>query len=211
MKPGSIELMNDASTEIDVRVKLHFQIRLQQENYKSFEQYAYEAEKMEIGVWDADFSSKLFHQLIKIVDENPYEDHVHFPVNITAGMSRYGWLLSTSVEVINARAMPIGPLRDPVAIPPDDMDSSIFKRVVRDRFDFFMLGVSLALLLLFLAMVYLYYRLKTEHQALEKDKLSNGSLLKTWMKYVNGSNRPSSNSDKKPLDYRYEKLEMQEM
>jgi hypothetical protein len=133
------------------------------------------AQSIPESIWSPDFKSLLVSALeegSKRYDKLDY--------------SRFGWLKALDIEVLNAMALPLGNVRDPVEIPDaSEADNVIIRHITKygvSQVDLFLLGVALACVCVLGCVLCMYFRLKSEKAALEKDKLGSGSLRGMWDK-----------------------------
>ena len=97
VREANIELLNDASSEYTLGVKLHFQIRIKAKDYPSVQALHNAAQAIPEAIWQPDFKGALVSALdavSKRIDKIDY--------------SRYGYMESRDIEVLNAMALPIG-------------------------------------------------------------------------------------------------------
>jgi hypothetical protein len=141
------------------------------------------AQSIPESVWSPDFKGDLVDALEEASQRN---DHIDY--------SRFGWLKAIDIEVLNAMALPLGEVRDPVEIPDaGEGDNVIYKHITKwgiSQLDLFLLGVALAAVLVLCCVLCMYYKLKSEHEALEKEKTGGGSLHKMWSK-ISGQGKNS--------------------
>mmetsp|Transcript_10692 Transcript_10692/g.10338 ORF Transcript_10692/g.10338 Transcript_10692/m.10338 type:complete len:234 (+) Transcript_10692:350-1051(+) len=194
VRESSIELLNDAGSEYTSGVKLHFQLRLKAKDFHTVQALHAAAQAIPYAVWEPEFKTDLVNNLI-ITSKKI--DHLDY--------SRYGYLVETDVEVLNAMALPLGEIRDPFEIPMDEDGASVtnhIKDTVQNQIDLILLGVAIACLAVLSCVLMMYYRLKLEHAALEKDK-QGGSLRGLWNRFVKKEGNSRSN-------HRYSTLEMRD-
>ena len=196
VRESNIELLNDASSEYTLGVKLHFQLRIRAKDFTSVQTLHAAAQAIPEAVWQPDFKGNLIAALdavSKRIDKIDY--------------SRYGYLESRDIEVLNAMALPIGDVRDPVAIPLDP-DGAIVINHIRDiiggteQFELILIGVALACVVVMCCVCAMHYRLRQEHAALEKDKIMGGSLRRMWNRFMKQERLKNAQ--------RYSKVEMGE-
>jgi hypothetical protein len=83
----------------------------------------------------------------------------------------------------HAQALPLGDVRDPIDIPNDGGEVFInhITGGVANQFDLILVGVAIMSVLVLCCVLCLHFRLRQEHFALEKEKLSGGSLHRLWV------------------------------
>jgi hypothetical protein len=135
VKESSIELLNTASAADSLfDAKLHFQIRLKLKDYNSLSDLTEAAESIPIAVYDEDFSQLLIETLTKVSKQKSSSQPLDY--------SPYGWMEDYDVEVLNAVAMPIGEIRDPVEVPEDGI--MIFsQKVLKHQVIYMLVGILL--------------------------------------------------------------------
>lgn len=178
VRESSMELLNDASTEYTMGVKLHFQLRLRRKDFDSVMDLHKAAQSIPLEVWGPRFGADFLEALNKV---SLQLDKLDF--------SRFGYLLPEDVEILNAMALPIGDVRDPVEVPMDDHAPVIYDRIkggigISNQIDLLLAGVALGALALMFCVLCMYYRLRQEHAALEKDKVMGGSLRRMWNRFT---------------------------
>ena len=199
VKESSMELLNDAGSEYTLGTKLHFQLRLKASDYKSVADMAAAAQRIPEAVWEADFPSDLIDALV--VTSREYDQ---------ADQSRYGFLRSFDVQILNAMALPIGEVRDPIEIMGDD-ESAIIHHIsqLANEYDKLLLvGVALGSVTMFLCVLCLYFRLRAENFALSKEK-AGGSLYKMYERLQRLQRRLTEGADKS--SYKYKKVQLNEL
>jgi hypothetical protein len=108
VKESVITLMNDLSIsqEERLKVKLHFQVRIEKKDYKTIKELNDAAMAIAEDVWEDSFAFDLVKALNTVSSKIDRLDH-----------SRFGYLQPVDVEVLNAMALPISDVRDPIEIP----------------------------------------------------------------------------------------------
>ena len=162
---NAIDLLNNAGNEYTTGVKLHFELRLKSQNFADMLQFRKYAQSIPDMVWGPSFSADLINGLEACSKKT---DGLDF--------SRFGYMLPHDVEILNAVAMPMGGVRDPIEVP-DETGSIIIKYtkgVVKNQFELLLVGVALTALLCCLCAVWGYFRMRREYAEWEKDK--EGSL-----------------------------------
>ncbi len=200
VKIGTIDLLNDASAEYTRGVKLHFQIRLKAKDYKDKTALVAAAEAIPRKVWLGSFGD----DFVKAIEaESQATEHIDY--------SRYGYLKGTDVEVLNAAALPVGEVREPIEVP-NEGGAQIINHIqesLKNREDYFLLGVAIASLSCMACMCCLYIRVQRENMLLVKEKIESSTLMRVYNKFQGwreGQPRSSIESRGK-----YSQLEMLEM
>jgi hypothetical protein len=180
VRESNIELLNDAGSEYTFGTKLHFQLRLKNKDFKNTIKLSNAAQKIPEIVWRLDFNKDLIEALNVVSSRRDNVDY-----------SRYGWLLPSDIEVLNAMAVPIGEIRDPFEIPIDaDDDEGNFNinhfLSTSTKLDLALFGVLLMCLLIMLCLCGCYYKLRHENHLLEKDKISSGPMRDLFNKFQKG-------------------------
>lgn len=75
------------------------------QDYDSIEELTDAAEEIPEVVWEESFPTDLLRTLNEYSKRYDKLDH-----------SRYGWLVEADIEVLNAAALPIGDVRDPIEV-----------------------------------------------------------------------------------------------
>jgi hypothetical protein len=159
-------------------VKLHFQMRLKAKDYPSVQSLHSAAQYIPETVWEPDFKGNLIAALEAVSKKNDKIDY-----------SRFGYLESRDIEVLNAMALPIGDVRDPVEIP-EDANGAVVINHIKDymgsseKFELLLLGVLVMCILCLCCVLCMHIRLRQEHAALEKDKVIPGSLRRMWNRFI---------------------------
>ena len=160
----NIELLNDARSEYYLSAKLHFQIRLKSKDYPSKKELTAAAQGIPVLVWKEDFAAVL---IAALEVQSQRTDQIDY--------SRYGFLNPASdVEVLNAVALPIGDVRDPIEIPVESDQPQVIqkiKAVFEGKEEYFFVGVGITMSLVICCMMWLYFRLHRERFALAKEKV----------------------------------------
>jgi len=171
----NIELLNDARSEYYLSAKLHFQIRLKSKDYAGKKELTAAAQSIPVLCWKENFAQTLIAALeveSKRVDQIDY--------------SRYGFLNpETDIEVLNAVALPIGEVRDPIDIPVDSDEPVVLQQIkaaFEGKEEYFFVGVGIAVSCIMCCVLWLYIRLHHENVALAKEKVQNSTLMKMLQK-----------------------------
>ena len=174
VNPSAVELLNDASAEYTMATKLHFQLRLKAKNYPNAKTLVAAAQNIPVVVWKESFKAKLINIL---EEESKKIDHLDY--------SRYGYLKPFDVEILNAVALPLGEVRDPIDIPNEGGQVIIqhITEALKGREEYFLLGVAIASVLMMCCMFFLYIRLHQENLALAKEKIESSSLMRVYNKF----------------------------
>ena len=136
--------------------------------------------------------------------------------------SRYGWMTVSDIEISNAIVLPKGFARDPFDTEHSSTGGSAGSGtggvagtgIEAPTIDLVMTGIALGAVAVLVIVICLYIRLRREHAALEKDKLTGGSLRRMWDKFMTmqsgggGSSSGSGGADGR--NYAYKHLNMQE-
>jgi hypothetical protein len=173
----NIELLNDARNEYFLQAKLHFQIRLKAKDYATKQELVNAAQAIPVICWKQNFGQMLISTLDSV---SKSMDHLDY--------SRYNYLDSKDVEVLNAVALPIGEVRAPIDVPVANEDPTIAS-TIKDAFVgreiYFFVGVGIAVMCIVGCVFYLYLRLHRETMALTKERLERTSLMKMLRKMKN--------------------------
>lgn len=180
VRESNIDLLNDAGSEYTFGTKLHFQLRLKNKDFKNTIKLSNAAQKIPELVWRMDFTKDLIEALNYVSAKRDNLDY-----------SRYGWLLPSDIEVLNAMAVPIGEIRDPYEIPMDvDDDEGNFDinhfLTNSTKLDLALLGVLIMCLLIMCCLCGCYFKLRHENYLLEKDKISSGPMRELFNKFQRG-------------------------
>ncbi len=197
LKAGSIELLNDASTEYTRGAKLHFQIRLKAKDFKDTAALTKAAQAIPRKAWMASFGETLVRA---IEAESQYQERIDF--------SRYGSLSGKDVEILNAAALPVGDVREPVEIPNEGGTVIInhIQETLKNREDYLLLGVAIASLSCMLCMACFYIRLHRQNEQLSKEKIESTTLMRVYNRFQSWRDgQPRSTIDSRG---RYSELEM---
>jgi hypothetical protein len=200
VKVGSIDLLNDASAEYTRGAKLHFQIRMKAKDYKSNTELINAAEAIPHKVWLASFGDSL---VAAIEAESQATEHIDF--------SRFGYLTGSAVEILNAAALPVGDVRDPVDIPNEGGAEFInhIHESLKNREDYLLLGVAIASLSCMLCMCCLYIRVQRENMLLVKEKIETSTLMRAYNRFQGWrEGQPRAQIDSRG---KYSQVEMLEM
>jgi hypothetical protein len=194
----AIELLNDASSEYSFGAKLHFQIRLKSRDYKDKTAMIKAAESIPQKVWKPQFKQDLLNA---IEAESHRVEKIDF--------SRFGYLTVHDVEILNAAALPLGDVRDPVDIP-NSSGAAItqISDVLKNRTEYLLFGVTLGCLLCLCCMAGMYIKLHKENLALAKDKIDSTSIMKLYKKFQ--AWRKSQNIEFDEDGNEYSQIEMQQ-
>lgn len=204
MKDSSVDLLSDANNEFTNRVKLRFELRLKAKNYKSVEAFTDFAENIPDYAMTVQFAKDLLKQLSIVSDKNDKLDY-----------SRYGWMTTADIEVSNVLVLPKASARDPFDTEHSSTDTSgdstsgwfgLTDGVA--TIDLVLAGVALGAMFFLLMMVWMYYRLRQEHDALEKDKVTGGSLRRMWDRFIQLEQVRRLTGGKR--EYAYKELQMEE-
>lgn len=189
VKEQQMELLNDAGNEYTIGTKLHFEIRLKQNDYNTVTSIVTAAEAIVTAIWEEDFNDRLIDALNTFSSKYDKVDQ-----------SRFGWFREYDIEILNAMAVPYGDTRDPIEIESDKGwigFKNHFNSIINGQyseFEMVMIGVMLGLLFILAGVVCCYIRLKQEHFELQKEKNSGGLLLKMYNKLKSlGRSNNSSN------------------
>lgn len=200
VKVGSVDLLNDASSEYTRGVKLHFQIRMKAKAYKDKTALVAAAEAIPRKVWLGSFGDDLIEA---IEAESQATEHIDF--------SRYGYLKGSDVEVLNAAALPVGDVRDPISVPNEGGSEIIvhIQESLKNREDYLLLGVAIASLSCMMCACCLYLRVQRENNLLIKEKIESSTLMRVYNKFQGWrEGQPRSRIDSRG---KYSQLEMLEM
>ncbi len=167
----NMELLNDPRSEFSLSAKLHFQIRLKAKDYSSKKELTAAAQAIPVLCWKENFGAVL---LAALETSSQAVDKINY--------SRYGYLdPATDVEVLNAVALPIGDVRDPIDIPLDN-ESPVIVENIKQAFKgnevYFFIGVGIAVSGIVCCMMFLYVRLHRESLELAKEKVQNTTLMR---------------------------------
>lgn len=180
VRESVITLMNDiAGTEdYSLRSKLHFQVRIEKKDYSTVRSLNDAAMAVVENVWDENFAQDLVHALNTVSSKNDKLDH-----------SRFGYLMPEDIQVLNAMALPISDVRDPIEIANEGgaVEVNFIHEGLRYKVDLILLGVAIAASISLCCVLHVNTRLQQERAALEKDKhVKGGSLYKFWNKITGG-------------------------
>lgn len=203
VKESSVDLLSDANNEFTNRVKLRFELRLKSKNYKSIEAFTNFAEGIPDYAVTVQFAKDLIKQLSIVSNKMDGLDH-----------SRYGWMTTADIEVSNVLVLPKATARDPfdtIHSNNDNSDSSSGWFGLTDgveTIDLILAGVALGAMFFLSIMVCMYYRLRQEHDALEKDKVTGGSIRRMWDRFIQLEQIRKLTGAKQ--EYEYKELRMEE-
>jgi len=171
----NIELLNDARSEYYQSAKLHFQIRLKSRDYAGKKELTAAAQAIPVQCWKESFAQTL---IAALESESRRVDRVDY--------SRFGFLNpDTDIEVLNAVALPIGDVRDPIDVPVDGDEPEVLQQIkaaFKGKEEYFFVGVGLTVSGIMCCVLWLYVRLHRENLALAKEKVQNSALMKMLQK-----------------------------
>lgn len=147
IKESSIELLNTASSETLFEAKLHFQIRLKSNDYDSLSDLTEAAESIPVQLYDDDFNQLFIETLDKVSKQKSASQPLDY--------SPYGWMENYDVEVLNAVAMPIGEIRDPVEVPEDGI-VVLSHKVLKHYVIYLLVGILFGCCLVSLSLIHPY-------------------------------------------------------
>lgn len=165
VRDSSIDLLNDAGNEYSMGVKLHFEMRIRLKDFDDTIAFRKFAQNIPEVVWGPSFAANL---IAVLEAASKRVDGLDF--------SRYGYLLPRDIQVLNAVALPMGTVRDPVDIPDGRPDVSILN-MGYGATKYAVALLALGALIAILCALYLYARLRRET---EKDKSFERSLMKLY-------------------------------
>ena len=176
VKDNAVELLNSVGigNEYTSGVKLHFEIRIRAKDFSDVIQFRHFAQSVPDAVWRMSFPESLVGALDTCSKRT---DGLDF--------SRYGYMLPRDVEILNAIALPMGSVRDPVEIPDDSVhgDDIVGAGIGLGgrKLDFFFAGTFLALVLCSCLVCCIQRRLQQERSEWMKDKETSLSRrFKAW-------------------------------
>lgn len=152
VRESSIDLLNDAGNEYTMGVKLHFEMRLRLKDFDDAIAFRKFAQNIPEIVWGPSFPTELIAAL-EVASKSL--DALDF--------SRYGYLLPRDVEVLNAVALPMGAVRDPVDIPQGGGADSL-AIMSDDNAKYAVALLALGALIAIVCAIYLYARLRRESE-----------------------------------------------
>ena len=199
----NIELLNEPRSEYFLSAKLHFQVRLRSKDYSTKQHLVSAAQAIPVQCWAEGFGDVLVNALqaqSDLLDGLDYQ--------------RFQWIDQSAVEVLNAVALPIGEVRDPIDVPADGDSTEgegAILRGIKDAFqgkeEYFFVGVGLAVSVIVCCMFYLYFRLHRESAALAQQRLQSSSLAKMVSK-LRGWQRGASDQVQFEEGNEYAQVEM---
>jgi hypothetical protein len=185
---SSVDLLNDANSELSNRVKLRFEMRIKGNKFKSLEDLTDFAENIPEFVQTPQFKTRLINELEVVTKQVDEIDH-----------NRFGWMRRNDIEVSNAFVLPKASIREHLDIFPikEHEPQTAIK-------DLLFIAISIAAIITLGTISYMYHRLRIEHEALSKDKVMGGSLRRMWDRFI------KMEYDNPRPNHNYKKLRMEE-
>ena len=174
---SSMQLLNNPNKEDSTFVKLHFEMRLEASNYDHNVIMLHEAaQDISTSILNSNFKFQLILAL----------DNVSLSVD-NIDYSRYGWMISSDIDIINAMAVPIGNVRAPFDVPIDS--GTVLPNPSTNYSNAILAVIAMTGIVGTTVLLLLYWRLKQENYALARERSVGGSLRQMWTKFADQAKR----------------------